>query len=333
MKVGLVITIKNEERILRDNLLYHSAIGVSNIFIYFDGSTDNSRASIEDLENVCCLESVSSEKYKQFDFLKKFTAQAASMHTARQCLNIYDATQRCKALKIDWLLAMDADELFLSDTEHPTDVTTFFEQNSSFDIIKLKPLEVISRKKSYENVFTQETLFKSQPRFKYWNDRIYFKFYDPYNDETFSHQAWLGHTMGKCAINVNSNLRPRNVHRFVSIDERKLNTISKGRLLHYSLYDFDDFKKKFHNIKHRPDVFLNGKKLPRMALIWRNLVNDPNFDDLYLENYFVENLLVDEKKLKCFYKTRFFNLLKRSETAVVEIDYVKAVFASMLSSK
>ena len=52
MKIGLVLTVKNEERLLRTNLIYHKALGVSNIFVYFDNSKDGGRNSIEDLEDV-----------------------------------------------------------------------------------------------------------------------------------------------------------------------------------------------------------------------------------------------------------------------------------------
>lgn len=324
-----MITAKNEERILRHNLLYHKAIGISRIFVYFDGSTDCGQESIEDLGNVTCSDSVEPEKYMHLKFLDKFTSQARSMHTARQCLNIYDALQQCKAEQIDWLIALDADELFLTDKKRPTSIDNFFEKHNNVDIIKLKPLEVVSRRKEYKNVFLQETLFQSQPRFKNWNDRIYFKFYDPYTGESLSHPAWLSHTIGKCAVNVNSDLIPQNVHKFQFVDKRRISQVYSGCILHYSLYDFMDFKKKFFNIKHRPSIFLNGNSLPRLPLVWRDLVNDPKYDENYLENYFISNLLVNDQKLERFFSTRFFNILRRKESAIVHIDYVKKVLKSI----
>jgi hypothetical protein len=139
--------------------------------------------------------------------------------------------------------------------------------------------------------------------------------------------------MGKCAINVNSELMPKNVHRFKAIDKRPIKSLSCGYLLHYSLYDLKDFKKKFHNIKHRPNVFLNGKSLPKLALVWRDLVNDPQFDEQYLENYYKKNIYIDERKLKQFRSTRFFNIFKRKEKAIVKITYVKDILSDYQRNK
>jgi hypothetical protein len=40
IKIALVMTIRNEERALRSNLLYHHALGVDTAFVHSDGSTD-----------------------------------------------------------------------------------------------------------------------------------------------------------------------------------------------------------------------------------------------------------------------------------------------------
>jgi hypothetical protein len=328
MKIGLVITVKNEERLLRTNLLYHKAIGVELIFVYFDNSTDGSRKSVEKMEGVFCFDSVEAQPFAHLEYLNNFTRQRDSLHTARQCLNIFDASQRSKNLGIDWLLSLDADELFLSSTDKHMDVSTFFKKYKNFDLVQLSVMEVLGRQMHYDNVIRQETLFKTQSRFKNWNDRIYFPFYDPYTNETFKHHAWLGHTMGKCAIKISSNLTPKNVHRFGSIVNSPIKISSSGYVLHYSLYDFEDFKKKFKNIKYRPDVFLNGKTLPRLAIIWRNMVNDPDYDDEYIKAYYQSYLHIDKKKLKRFYRSRLFVFFRR-EAAIKNISYPKDVINSI----
>jgi hypothetical protein len=327
MRIGLVLTVKNEERLLRSNLMYHKALGIASVFVYFDNSTDGGRNSIENIEDVHCFNSVDADVYRDQLFLEKFTRQASTMHTARQCLNTFDALQRCKKAGIDWLLSMDADELFLPSINGELDLNKFLEKCKGVDVVRLSTMEVLGRQFEYDDVMAEETLFKSQSRFKHWNDRIYFDFYNPYTSETITHPAWLGHTMGKCAINVNSELMPKNVHRFKAIDNRDIKVVSMGYLLHYVLYDFKDFKKKFQNIKHRPDVFLNGKSLPKLPKIWRDMVNDPQFDDLYLKDYYKKNIFIDATKLKQFYSTRFLNILKRKEKAVVKITYVKELLS------
>src|SRR5690606_21502974 len=225
MKVGLVITVKNEERILRANLIYHLSIGIDKIFVYFDGTNDNGKVKISDLENVECFNSVDPSVYSDFAYLDRFKLQFYENHTARQCLNTYDAKQKCLKLGINWLLSLDADELFLMGIKKQISLAEFFNTHNNFDVIQLRTLEVLGRKMLYKNVMQEETMFKVHSQFKHWNDRIFFKYFDPYNNKMIKHRAWLGHTMGKCAIKVDSKIIPHNVHRYSSYGKEKLNIL------------------------------------------------------------------------------------------------------------
>lgn len=112
MRVAIVITAKNEERLLKQNLRYHFALGLHKAFVYFDGVTDKGPETIKDLTGVVIQDSVEPEKFKHLEFLDKFTSNAKEHHTARQCLNTYDAKLKCQQEGIDWLISIDADELF-----------------------------------------------------------------------------------------------------------------------------------------------------------------------------------------------------------------------------
>jgi len=327
MKTAVVITIKDEARLLRQNILYHLGIGVEKIFVYLDGTTDGGENTIKDIKNVEINNSVSPESYKGVQFLKKFLANANEHHTARQCLNTYDAMLKCKEQNIDWLISLDADELFLSSRDGALSLNTFFEDanKQGADIINLEPMELIARKMVYENVMQEETFFKTQKNFKSKFDQIYQKIYNPYTKATKTVTYWLGHTMGKAAVRVTENIIPKNVHRYQALDGSSLKAIDAGYLLHYHIYDFKDFIKKFQNFKEHPPVFLSGNKIEDLKSLWIKLVNDPTFSNHYLENYFKENLLYNPKKLKRLYKTRFFNILKREESAVIEIDLPKRI--------
>src|SRR5690554_8106860 len=95
MKIALVLTVKNEFRLLRNNLLYHKAIGVDRAFVYFDNTTDNGRESIADLDFATISDSVSPGKYAHLKYLHKFNSHAAEHHTARHCLNPFADQQIC----------------------------------------------------------------------------------------------------------------------------------------------------------------------------------------------------------------------------------------------
>lgn len=328
MRVAIVLTVKNEERLLQQNILYHLGIGIERLFIYFDGTTDNSKDLVKGISEVSAQDSVNAKKYSDKHFLEKFWSNAEHHHTARQCLNTYDAMQKCSELGIHWLISLDADELFLPNTEVQENTTDFFESiPESIDLIQLPALEVVNRQMHYKHVMAEETLFKTKKNFNSKFDQIYQKIYNPYNDEYILASYWLGHTMGKAAIRVNRALIPHNVHRYKKRSGDKINILNKGNVLHYHIYDFIDFIKKFHNFKNHPDTFLSGNKIEKLKSLWIKLVNDSSKNEEELKTYFKRNLLYTPEKIKRLKKTRFFNLLNRKEEAIIEIIHPREILS------
>ncbi|MEY8848352.1 glycosyltransferase family 2 protein [Psychroserpens sp. XS_ASV72] len=328
MRVGLVITVKNEERLLRQNLLYHLGIGIEKIFVYFDGSTDKSRQSVEDLDNVMCSNSVPKEKFEDLEYLDELTSNYNTIHTARQCLNTYDAQIKCRDLGIDWLVSLDADELFVTGIDTPPSLADFFEPHKAVDVVQLQTLEVLGRQMAYDKVMLEATEFKFKRNFKNHFNRIYFSYLNPYTKKFIKHSHWLGHNMGKLAIRVDSETIPKNVHRYKTIDGSELKSVKDGFLLHYHLYDFDDFIKKYKNFKHHPNTFLSGNSIGTLKTLWRDMVNDDQFDQEYLKTYFKTYILIDKKKYKRLHHLRYVPFLKRTEQAVVQINHPKEVLES-----
>ena len=327
MKVAIVITVKNEARLLRQNILYHLGMGVKTIFVYFDHTTDHTAATIKDIKQVVTTTSVSAEKYKDKPYLKKFWSHADEHHTARQCLNTYDALQQCKQEGFDWLISLDADELFITGMNGEEPLTDFFNTDltQTYDVIRLPTLEVVAQKMAYKHVMVEATLFKRQKNFASKFDQVYRPIYNPYTNSYKKRSYWLGHTMGKAAINVNKDLIPYNVHRYQLLNGTTPRIHTAGNILHYHLYDFQDFLKKYDNFKDHPDTFLSGNKIDSLKSLWIKLVNDPAYDETYLRNYFKNNILFQQKDLDKLSKTRFFNLLRRKEKATITITKPKEI--------
>jgi hypothetical protein len=326
-KIAIVITVKNEERLLKQNLLYHFGIGISHAFIYFDGTTDGGPKSIEDMGNVLIQSSVTPDLYRHLTFLDKFTSNARKHHTARQCLNTYDAMLKSKAEGIDWLISIDADELFY--TGNDKHISDFFSDLSDYDVIMLRPLEVVNRKLNYENVMKEEVLFKTQKNFSSKVDQIYFNVENPYSKSKITSSFWLGHTMGKCALNVQKDLIPHNVHRFKLKNSKTVNKVNRGFILHYHMYDFNDFIKKFKNFKNRPSSFLSGNDIGTLKSLWIKLVNDSQFTPEDLKEYYIDNILFTDVKISKLKKTRLFNILSRKEKATVEITLPSEILSKL----
>ncbi|MCK7589898.1 glycosyltransferase family 2 protein [Subsaxibacter sp. CAU 1640] len=304
-------------------------IGIYKVFIYLDGTEDNSADTLNDLQNIDIQNSVSAEKYRGFPFMEKFWGNANEHHTARQCLNTFDALRKCKEQGIDWLVSLDADELLITSNRDHIPFDDFFgdAKIKNADIVHLSTLEVVSQKMHYDFVMAEETLFKTRKNFKSKLDQIYIKLYDPYTDTYFNRLFWFGHTMGKGILNVASDLIPENVHRYTKKDFSKPKVIKKGHVLHYHIYDSEDFIKKFDNFKDRSSTYLSGNDIQRIKRLWIRLVNDQAYGKKELEEYFKDNLLFNQQKLQALYKTRIFNVLKRREEAVIEIDIPKKILS------
>ena len=329
MRVGLVITVKNEERLLRQNVLYHLRIGIEKIFVYFDGTTDSGRESIADIEGVVCSDSVPKENFTHLEYLNELTSNYDTIHTARQCLNTYDAQLKCRELGIDWLISLDADELFITDIASPVNLKTFFKAYMDFDVVQMRTLEVLARKMEYHHVMMEAIEFKLQKNFKNRLNQIFFSYFNPYTKKSFKYSHWLGHNMGKLAIRTHSETLPKNVHRYKTIDGTPLKRTKAGAILHYHLYDFKDFLKKYKNFKSHPNTFLSGNSIGKLKILWRDMVNDEQFDRHYLEDYFNKYLLIDNHKLKKYYHLRYLPFIKRTEKAIAQIDYPKHILESI----
>lgn len=324
MKIAIVLTVKNEARLLRNNLLYHKAIGVDRTFVYFDNTTDNGRETISDLDFVTVTNSVEAQKYAHLEYLEKFTSQAAEHHTARQCLNTFDAQQQCMAADIDWLISLDADELICADFQRPSNLKSFFETiTEEVDVVYFETLEALQQKMSYQNVFAEETLFKAN------RSAFFKKFYNPFTKSKQRFSWWYGQTMGKGAVSIKSDLIPHNVHRYKKMDGNKPRAIKKGNVLHYHAYDAEDFIKKFTNFSDRPNTFLSGNKVEDIKLLLRDVVNISGLDQNALDTYFSQNLLFTKKEVAKIRKGRKYFFFNIKPKPIEEVQSVKLTFEKL----
>ncbi len=329
MKVALVMTAKNEERLLKLNLEYHFALGLSKAYIYFDGATDGGPLSIKNMSGVVVQESVKVDKFKDLAFLDKFTDNAEEHHTARQCLNTYDATLKSREDGMDWLISIDADELIIVDKMKPVQLSALFDQlDPDVDLVHFDTREAVQQKIDYTNVFAEETLYKSAAHFKRTFERPVKNIDDPYQNKQVKISYWMGQFQGKSAIRVDSDLIPKNVHRYQREKGGKIKQVNRGLVLHYHAYDKADFHKKFTNFKDHPDHFIAGSDVGYIKKLWRDIVNSDSLDQKYIDTYFENNILFTEAEIKSM-KKGLLGLFPRSQPAFEKIMSVKKVFDSL----
>lgn len=331
MKIAIVLTVKNEERILRQNVQYHKAIGAEHIFIYFDNTTDQGKASIADLSYVTVQDSVTVQPFINNKDLEKFTTKAAEHHTARQCLNTFHALKTSEKLGYDWLISIDADELICTSVQAPSNLAAFFNEiPKETDLVSFKTRESLSRRATYSNVFAEETLFKTQPFFGHRFKNIYKNIYNPFTKTNERYSYWFGQHLGKAAIRTNRNVIPKNVHRYQKSTGKMLHKTEKGLVLHYHAYDADDFIKKFTNFSNRPNTFLSGNKVNSLKLLLRDVVNNPELNSEALREYYKKYLLFSPKEIRKLKQNRYLGVLRRNPAPLQEITSVQKVFQTKI---
>lgn len=283
MKLALVTTVKNERDLLRSNIEYHCRLGIDHFFVFLDGTEDNTQETINDLPFVVIQNSVDPAQYALVPELKDLIENYQEHHTARQCLNAYHALQVARNEGFDWLVSLDPDELICPhlDRLYPGQLKDFFTSiTPNIELVRFQPLEVVSRRMHYENVFKEEVLFKLLGK------KIKHKIYDPINSNCLKVNGFYGHSLGKSAIRTAVEAKPDTVHKFQRMNGTKLIREWHGWLLHYNCYDFNDFLKKFTNFKYRPDTFLSGNRIEFTRYLWRELVNNSNLSFDELKEYF-----------------------------------------------
>lgn len=146
MRIAMTISVKNDRTLLRFNLLYHHYLGVEKFYIFSDGSTDDTIKTVEDLSFVQTGQSVSPGYFEGRSELRHLVEKAATHFSARHCLNICTAMELAKEEGMDWIIAIDADELLCLDVRNAYRgqfITFFTFLRPSIDLIRFLPMEVV----------------------------------------------------------------------------------------------------------------------------------------------------------------------------------------------
>jgi len=164
VRIAVVMTVKDEDDVIFSNILYHKHIGVTDFYIYLDGSTDNTLNIVRELSNVNIKYS-SLPKWMLYEYsFDRYTSRYQTHHTARQIINCFDAVELARKNGIKWVISIDPDELICLDKERVIRDSLkefLFSLPSNIYAVTFPTLEVIPRKLNYTNVFAEETFFKA----------------------------------------------------------------------------------------------------------------------------------------------------------------------------
>jgi hypothetical protein len=304
------MTVRNEARALRDNLLYHRRAGVERVFLFDDASSDDTRATVSDLDFVETSPPV---------------APSESDRTLRQARNADAALASARRLGLDWLLHLDADELACPEPAHAGEgaLAAFLAAFPATTLqVAFMTREVVQRRVEQADFFGGETLFKADP--KHFSRRMP----DPGSGGSFRLDGFYGHAMGKSAVRVSAPAAARDVHRFSGPGGSWLRTERRGLLLHYFVHDFRAFREKFAAYAGHADRYPTGAAVERQKLVWRDLAHACAEDETALRAYYERFLLYDPAEVTRLRRTRRLGVFPVAP-AIVEISAPREAFLAL----
>jgi len=280
-RFAITYTVKNEAALLPDAIAYHLALGCARIYVFFDGTTDNSRELIEESEGVVCAASVDPKSLTETPFwIDEILPRWKESMDVRKRINTFIAARQAGAEGIEWLINIDPDELLLLNAEtdgQPSEGDGFFSSVSEgIDQILLPNLEAIPVGEGSGRPFLDCTLFlrrfpltewlwKSSsallrrvvpsPKLQAWYDHWFYRcrfggalpriMRHPASGERIPAGYFLGYSNHKSFIRTGvSGEFSFNIHRWQKIRRRPC-SIKKGYLLHYDLCSAEYFCEKF----------------------------------------------------------------------------------------
>ena len=116
-KIAVCYTVKDEARLLPHAVKYHLAAGVSRIYVFLDGTTDNSRELIEDVIGVEVHRSAPpTGGVDEPGWFGGVGLIWEGNFDARKRVNTFRAAQWAHAAGIEWLASIDPDELIIANS-------------------------------------------------------------------------------------------------------------------------------------------------------------------------------------------------------------------------
>ena len=192
----MVITRKNEARLLRRKLEYHWFLRVTRFHVFDDGSSDDSLRTIQGLPGLSCpdpegLPDVPPE-------LKDGILQARNEPwMARRKLATRWATPLARKDGGEWLISLDADELvMIEDPTRGAIQDLFLDCPADVDAVFFRDTyEVVPRGCDPDVDVSSRVLFKTPA----YSKRHRREMFDPIRDRRFAVGGHLGHEAGKTA--------------------------------------------------------------------------------------------------------------------------------------
>jgi hypothetical protein len=256
-KVCIVTTVKDPGNIIESFIRYHFKIGIAHIFIFFDNPEDEAINIVKKFPNVSaipCDEQLQIQQ-KNNKLYHNMSEHITSEVMARQILNAETAINLAWEMQLDWIIHIDADELFYTQesiAEH-------------FDFIPYSIGQVIYR--NFEGVpekLTIDDYFKEVTLFKKHGHLIPYPLPDDYYKFFRREEYFIGYGNGKAAARVLPGVLPSGVHEFTTVEPHPETAYSTSSpvILHYISCGFGFYYRKYQQLGNFSDYWFGNTKIP-----------------------------------------------------------------------
>ncbi len=266
-RAGIALTLVNAEKTLASFLRYHLESGFEHIFLFFDKPEDESLLIAKSYDKVSII-ARDADLEARWKACRLYPQLKQQLHRpeARQLLNMEIAIQLALAQQLDWLLQIDADELFysphLSVQEHFAALTKEQVHQATYP-----NYEAVSQRVEIEDYFKEVTLFKKNlAQLSLAQRRTLLRY-----TQKGVNLSFLAYNNGKSAARVEPNLLPWGNHYF-RLRQGEVAYQKKHRvlaaapatspvILHYAECGFGHFWQKYKTWGDFPDTFLGGQRI------------------------------------------------------------------------
>ncbi len=280
-RFAITYTVKNEATLLPDAIAYHQRLGCQRFYVFFDGTTDDTRNVVRNLDTVCCQESVDPTELGQApSWIKSIIPRWRDSMDVRKRINTYVAAELARREGIEWIINIDPDELLLLDDREPSapeDSDRFFAGIAQeIDQILLPNLEAVPIGAGTGRPFVDCTLFLTRfplteflwrgtsalirrtipsPKVHAWYDHLFFRvrfagmlprlMRHPVTCEKIPAGYFLGYSNHKAFVRTPAAADLAfNIHRWEAAAKRP-KSVKSGHVLHYDLCSAEYFCAKY----------------------------------------------------------------------------------------
>jgi len=247
IKLSMVILVKNEEDIIKENILFHSKMGVDSFVVMDNNSTDSTRDILKELQKEVEL-TIIDEKgdYQQSKFMTKLAKIAKRKY------------------KPDWIINSDADEFWVPKNN----------QN-------LK--EVLSKQKASILLVPRNNMVLYQGLTN-WKHNIYRVANPVCRMDNFKNPYFLGKIGNKTIIKPKGYFKTNSGNHSVEhLFFWRKKEIKEIVIFHFPVREFKHFE---NNIKNRHQLLKRGMKMGKQYKKWTKLYEQgklkKSYNDMFL---------------------------------------------------